>query len=63
MRNRSTIDPKYGRWAPENRYIVDQVPLPFVVNQGTTYDTTGNKCGFHNLHMVLKKAKPSCTFV
>ena len=43
-RNRSTMtDPKYGRWTPENRYNVDQVPLPFVVDQGTTYDSRGNK--------------------
>lgn len=42
-RNKSSIDPKYGRWTPGNRYNVDQVPLPFVVDQGTTYDTVGNK--------------------
>ena len=62
-RNRSTIDPKYGRWTPENRYNVDQVPLPFVVHQRTTYDTTGNKCGFHNLHLVWIKGKQPCNFV
>lgn len=42
-RNKSSIDPKYGRWTPGNRYNVDQVPLPFVVDQGTTYDTVGSK--------------------
>lgn len=26
-----------------NRYNVDQVPLPFVVDPGTTYATVGNK--------------------
>lgn len=42
-RNGLSIDPKYGRWTPENRYNVDQVPLPFVVDQGTTYDEVGAK--------------------
>ena len=39
----SEVDPKYGRWAPKNRYNVDQVPLPFVNERGTTYDTLGAK--------------------
>ena len=30
-------------WTPGNRYNVDQVPLPFVVDPGTTYATVGNK--------------------
>ena len=43
-RNKSSeVDPKYGRWAPKNRYNVDQVPLPFVNERGTTYDTLGAK--------------------
>ena len=42
-RNKSSIDPKYGRWTPGNRYNVDQVPLPFVVDQGAIYVTVGNK--------------------
>ena len=25
-----TVDPKYGRWMPKNRYNIDQVPVPFV---------------------------------
>eukprot|EP00794_Sanderia_malayensis_P002517 gene2517-2908_t len=37
------VDPKWGRWLPENRYNVDQVPLPFVVNQGKTYADKGSK--------------------
>ena len=39
----STQDVKYGRWTPKNRYNIDQVPLPFVVDQEKTYDVTGNK--------------------
>ena len=39
----STLDVKYGRWTPKNRYNIDQVPLPFVVDQEKTYDVTGNK--------------------
>lgn len=38
-----TPDVKYGRWTPECRYNIDQVPLPFVVEQDKTYDVTGNK--------------------
>ena len=36
-------DVKYGRWTPKNRYNIDQVPLPFVIDQDKTYDVTGNK--------------------
>ena len=39
----STQDVKYGRWTPKNRCNIDQVPLPFVVDQEKTYDVTGNK--------------------
>lgn len=39
----SAIDKKYGRWSPKNRYNIDQVPLPFVIDQDKTYDITGNK--------------------
>ena len=42
-RNRSTIDPKYRRWTPENEYHVEQEQFPIIVDQGTTYDTIGNK--------------------
>ena len=35
----STQDVKYGRWAPK----IDQVPLPFVVEQEKTHDVTGSK--------------------
>lgn len=37
----STIDPRYGRWTPRNRYNVNQVPLPFVNEQDKTYETLG----------------------
>ena len=39
----STQDAKYGRWAPQNRYNIDQVPLPFVVDRDKTYDVRGSK--------------------
>lgn len=42
-RNNSALDPKYGRWLPENRYNIDQVPLPFVIEQDKTYDIRGTK--------------------
>ena len=37
------MDQKFGRWLPENRYNIDQVPLPFVVNQDKTYEVEGSK--------------------
>ncbi len=37
------LHPKYGRWIPEQRYNVYQVPLPFVVGQEKTYDICGSK--------------------
>ena len=39
----STVDLKYGRWMPKNRYNVDQVPPPFVNEQDKTYDRLGAK--------------------
>ena len=42
-RNGSATNAKYGRWLPRNRYNIDQVPLPFVIDQDKTYDFTGNK--------------------
>ena len=36
------FDSKYGRWLPKNCYNIDQVPLPFVIDQDETYDLTGN---------------------
>ena len=33
---------KWGRWVPERRFNVDQVPLPFVVDQGMTYELKGS---------------------
>lgn len=42
-RNNATIDSKYGRWLPHNRYNVDQVPLPFVIDQDKTYEVKGNE--------------------
>lgn len=37
------MDAKWERWLPANRYNIDQVPLPFVVDQGKTYAETGDK--------------------
>eukprot|EP00794_Sanderia_malayensis_P014737 gene14737-16272_t len=36
-------DSKYGRWLPEHRHNVDQVPLPFVIGQERTYENYGSK--------------------
>ena len=36
-------DETYGRWLPKNRLNVDQVPLPFVVEQDQTYEFEGSK--------------------
>lgn len=36
-------DQTYGRWLPKNRLNVDQVPLPFVMEQDQTYEFEGNK--------------------
>ena len=43
LHGKTAIDTKWGRWLPANRYNVDQVPLPFVVDQGKTYAETGDK--------------------
>lgn len=37
------LDGKYGRWLPQNRYNIDQVPLPFVIDQDKTYETKGSE--------------------
>ncbi len=42
-RRRLPADTKYGRWLPEHRYNVDQVPLPLVISQEKTYETGGSK--------------------
>ena len=31
--------PHYGRFSPERRYNMDQIPMPFVVDQDTTFTT------------------------
>ena len=33
----------YTWWLAKNRHNVDQVPLPFVIDQDKTYGVTGNK--------------------
>ena len=42
-RSNAVPDRKYGRWMPKQRFNVDQVPLPFVVEQERTYDFSGSK--------------------
>lgn len=42
-RNNAVLDSKYGRWLPHNRYNVDQVPLPFVIDQDKTYEVKGSE--------------------
>ena len=43
-RRRHTTQPdgKYGRWLPQNRYNVGQVPLPFVIEQDKTNEVKGS---------------------
>ena len=36
--SKPTYDPKYGRFKPENRINVDQVPLPFAIDRKQTYE-------------------------
>lgn len=42
-RSNAVPDRKYGQWMPKQRFNVDQVPLPFVVEQDRTYDFSGSK--------------------
>ena len=35
-------DSKWGRWTPERRYNVDQVPCPFIIDQEITYEQQGS---------------------
>ena len=39
---RPVVDNTHGRWSPKNRLNVDQVPLPFVVDQDKTYEIAGS---------------------
>lgn len=55
-RSNSVMDAKYCRWQAKNRYNIDQVPVPFVVDQDKTHDVTGSK----NLAAVHTC---SCTYV
>ena len=42
-REARTYDLTWGRWLPKRRYNVDQVPLPFVVDQSSTFEERGSK--------------------
>ena len=42
-RSNAVPDRKYGRWMPKQRFNVNQVPLPFVVEQDRTYDFSGSE--------------------
>ena len=42
-RRSPSFDKKWGRWLPTNRWNVDQVPLPFINEQATTYADKGSK--------------------
>ena len=39
----NSVDGKWGRFLPLDRYNVDQVPLPFVVSSKYTWDTKGSQ--------------------
>lgn len=43
QRKNARLDCKYGRWLLQNRYNVDQVPLPFVIDQDKTYKVKGSE--------------------
>ncbi len=45
-------DEKWGRWVPSCRFNVNQAPLPFVVDQDTTYEVKGS--------ISVWIAQPSC---
>ena len=38
-----TVDPVYGRFPPQFRLNVDQVPCPYVIKADTTYETIGTR--------------------
>ena len=42
-RSNAVPDRKYEQWMPKQRFNVDQVPLPFVVEQDRTYELSGSK--------------------
>eukprot|EP00794_Sanderia_malayensis_P002090 gene2090-2366_t len=42
-RSKATIDEKWGRWQPKNRYNIDQGPLPFGVDQNAIYEMKGSQ--------------------
>ena len=42
-RRSPSFDKKWGRWLPTNRWNVDQVPLPFINEQETTYADKGSR--------------------
>ena len=42
-RESKSYDLKWGRWLPKKRYNVDQVLLPFVVDQSSTFEEKGSK--------------------
>ena len=41
--NKSTYDKKWGRFLPDKRLNVDQIPLPFVIESKRTYEIPMNK--------------------
>jgi len=43
MQSGKTVCPKYGLYKPEDRYNVDQVPLPFVFDGDETIEEVGTR--------------------
>ena len=41
--NLPQYDRQWGRFPPDKRFNVDQVPLPFAINRTTTYEETTMK--------------------
>ena len=42
-RNNAGLDGKHGHWLPQNRYNIDQVPLPFIIDHDKTYEVKGSE--------------------
>ena len=60
--NNANLEGKYRRWLPQNRNNVDQVPLPFVIDQDKTYKMKGSEqvwvsqpsCGLYKRQATLQ---------
>ena len=56
----TTIYVLWGRFRPEHRFNMDQVPLPYVVNQDYTYTEHGDKNTVKSPVEALKPREVPC---